>query len=65
MKFAIGLILDQSNDDKIKKIIGFNILNLPEFKEEILLFDDMQKLDKASLEKLGLDMFYNAKEAYI
>lgn len=69
-KFAIGLILDQDKDDDINdnstiKILGFNILNLPKFTEEILLFKDMQNLDENELNNLGLDMFYKAKAAHL
>ena len=69
-QFAIGLILDQDKDDDINdnstiKILGFNILNLPDFTEEILLFNDMQNRDENELNGLGLDMFYKAKAAHL
>lgn len=69
-KFAIGLILDQDKDDDIKdnaiiKILGFDILNMPEFTEETLLFKDIQNLDEALINNLGLDMFYKAKAAHL
>lgn len=69
-QFAIGLILDHDKDDDIKdnstiKILGFNILNLPDFTEETLLFKDMQNLDVISLNNLGLDIFYKVKAAHL
>lgn len=69
-KFAIGLILDHDKDINIKdnitiKILGFDILNLPDFTEEILLFNDMQNRDENELNGLGLDMFYKAKAAHL
>lgn len=69
-KFAIGLILDHDKDTDIKdnaiiKILGFDILNLPDFTEEILLFKDMQNLDETLINDLGIDMFHKAKEAYL
>lgn len=69
-QFAIGLILDHDKNTDIKdnaiiKILGFDILNLPDFTEEILLFKDMQNLDEALINELGLDIFYKAKDAYL
>lgn len=69
-KFAIGLILDHDKDNDIEynaiiKILGFDILNLPAFTEEILLFNDMQNLNENELNELGLDMFYKAKTAHL
>ena len=69
-QFAIGLILDHDKNTDIKdnaiiKILGFDILNLPDFTEEILLFKDMQNLDEALINELGLDMFYKIKTAHL
>lgn len=69
-QFAIGLILDHDKDINIKdnaiiKILGFDILNMPEFTEETLLFKDMQNLDVISLNNLGLDIFYKVKAAHL
>ena len=48
-----------------RKIIGFNILNLPDFTQEQVEYDSIKNLSETELNDIGITMFYNIKEAYI
>ena len=48
-----------------RKIIGFNILNLPDFTQEQVEYDTIKNLSETELNDIGITMFYNIKEAYI
>lgn len=48
-----------------RKIIGFYIISFPEFKEEILNYEDIQNLNIHQIKTLGLDVFIDSKETYL
>lgn len=47
-----------------RKIIGFNTISFPDFTQESIDYKDIKNLSETELKDLGIDMFYNIKEAY-